>query len=202
LIVRKALAGVARMSRKTSAGWEGRFGRGKIVMMLTGSRSQDVIAAKLDQLSTYGILKEVGTGYLNSLFRAMTDGGLVRVETGEYPLLTLNDRGDKVMQGSKSYRLVWPSRNEGGSAEVEGLEDHGFDPQLFSMLRDLRTKLAKAESVPPYVIFNNKTLEALARFQPSTRDEGLAVPGIGEAKAQRYLRPFLDAIQVWKKARS
>ncbi|MEP4076406.1 RecQ family ATP-dependent DNA helicase [Haloferula sp.] len=202
LIVRKALAGVARMSRKTSAGWEGRFGRGKIVMMLTGSRSQDVIAAKLDQLSTYGILKEQGTGYLNGLFRAMVDGGLLRVETGEYPLLTLSERGDKVMQGGTEYRLVWPSRHEGGAAVVEGLDDQGFDPQLFSMLRDLRTKMAKAESVPPYVVFNNRTLEALARYQPSTSDEGLAVPGIGEAKAQRYLRPFLDAIQVWKKSRS
>ncbi|MGB6223015.1 RecQ family ATP-dependent DNA helicase [Haloferula sp.] len=202
LIVRKALAGVARMSRRTSAGWEGCFGRGKIVMMLTGSRSQEVIAAKLDQLSTYGILKEQGTGYLNGLFRAMTDGGLLRVETGEYPLLTLSDRGDKVMQGSKSYRLVWPSRNEGGPAVVEGLDDQGFDPQLFSMMRDLRAKLAKAESVPAYVVFNNRTLEALARYQPATLEEGLAVPGIGEAKAQRYLRPFLDVILVWKKSRA
>lgn len=199
LVVRKALSGVARMSRKSATGWGGRFGRGKIVMMLTGSRSQDVLAARLDQLSTYGLLKEQGTGYLNSLFRAMTDAGLLRVEMGDYPLLTLSDRGDRVMKGSMAYQLAWPKKSGGGAAVVEGLADQGFDPQLYSLLKDLRTRLAKAESVPPYVVFNNRTLEALVRFQPSTRDQGLAVPGIGEAKAQRYLRPFLDAIAVWKK---
>ncbi|MEM9235873.1 MAG: ATP-dependent DNA helicase RecQ [Verrucomicrobiota bacterium] len=198
LVVRKALSGVARMSRRSSSGWHGRYGRGKIVMMLTGSRSQEIVASGLDRLSTYGLLKGEGTGYLNGLFRAMTDAGLLRVETGEYPLLTLSEKGDRVMQGSTGYQMAWPSKHEGGPAVADGLEDRGFDPQLFSMLRDLRTKLAKAQGVPPYVIFNNRTLEALARYQPSNHDEGLAVPGIGEAKAQRYLRGFLDVIKVWK----
>ncbi len=200
LIVRKALSGVARMSRRASAGWEGRYGRGKIVLMLTGSRSQEVAAAGLDQLSTYGLLKELGTGYVNSLFRAMTDAGLLRVETGEYPLLTLSDRGERVMKGSRSYRLAWPPRGRGGESEVE-LEDKGFDPGLYAALRDLRMKLSKAQNVPPYVIFGNRTLEALARYQPKNLDEGLAVPGVGEVKAQRYLRGFLDVIRDWQATR-
>ncbi|BCX49498.1 ATP-dependent DNA helicase recQ family [Haloferula helveola] len=199
LIVRKALSGVARMSRKTSSGWEGKFGRGKIVMMLMGSRSQEVVAAGLDQLSTYGLLKDQGSGYLNALFRAMGDAGLVRTEAGEYPLLTLSDRGERVMQGGRNYRMSWPERGVGAVASAD-LEDRGFDPALYSALRDVRTKVAKAEGVPPYVVFNNRTLEALARYQPRSLDEALSVPGIGEVKAQRYLRGFLAVLKDWKAA--
>ena len=192
VLVRKALSGVARMSRKQGGKWHGKFGRGKIVMMLTGSRSQEVLAARLDQLSTYGILKSAGTGYLNRLFRAMIDEGLLIVEEGDYPLVTLSERGERVMQGSRNYRLNWPSQET--EQAVPSLDDHGFNEAIYAALKQVRMRLAKAQGVPPYVVFNNKTLEALARYRPKNLDEALAVPGIGEAKAQRYLRPFLDRL--------
>ena len=200
LIVRKALSGVARMSRKNAAGWEGKFGRGKIVQMLCGSRSQEILSAGLDQLSTYGILKTQGTGYVNALMRAMGDIGLLRVETGEFPLITLTEQGEKAMKGAAKYRLAWPPA-PGGGATVSTLADHGFEPILYSMLRDLRARLAKREDVPPYVIFSNKTLEALSRYRPITSEEGLAVSGIGESKAQRYLPAFLAVLAEWKRSR-
>ncbi len=197
LIVRKALSGVARMSRRTARGWEGRFGRGKIVQMLCGSRSQEILAAGLDRLSTYGILKTQGAGYLNSLMRAMGDAGLLMTETGEYPLLTLTEKGEKVMRGQTNYRLAWPVQSSGGEVHVETLADKGFDGALYSALRDVRTGLAKRDAVPPYVVFSNRTLEALCRYRPATVEEGLAVPGVGEAKAQRYLPAFLEVLKEW-----
>ena len=200
LIVRKALSGVARMSRKNAAGWEGKFGRGKIVQMLCGSRSQEILSAGLDQLSTYGILKTQGTGYVNALMRALGDIGLLRVETGEFPLITLTEQGEKAMKGAAKYRLAWPPV-PGGGATVSTLADHGFEPILYSMLRDLRARLATREDVPPYVIFSNKTLEALSRYRPTTSEEGLAVSGIGESKAQRYLPAFLAVLAEWKRSR-
>ncbi len=199
IIVRKALSGVARMSRRTAAGWEARFGRGRIVQMLAGSRSQEIISAKLDQLTTYGILKDKGAGYLNALMRSLADAGLVLTVAGEYPLMTLTTRGEKVMHGEGKFQLVWPDP-EAGRKEV-ALKDHGFDGQLYSMLRDIRERLAKREDVAAYVIFSNKTLEALARYQPVNEAEALHVPGIGATKVQRYAKPFLDTIQAWKKSR-
>lgn len=200
MLVRKALSGVARMSRRNSEGaWEGRFGRGRIVQMLSGSRSQEVITAGLDKLSTYGILREKGAGYLNGLMRSLAEGGLVYTQTGEFPLLTLTPLGDQVMRGEAGYSIVWPDP-EAGRKEV-GLHDKGFDPQLYSMLRDIRAKIAKREDVPEYVVFSNKTLEALARFQPKNTEEALHLPGIGPGKIQRYAKPFLEAIAVWKKSR-
>ncbi len=198
-VVRKALSGVARMSRRTATGWEARYGRGRIVQMLAGSRSQEIIGGGLDKLTTYGILKDKGAGYLNSLMRSLADAGLVVTVTGEFPLLTLTPRGDKVMRGASDFQLVWPDP-EAGRKEV-GLKDHGFDGQLYSMLRDIREKIAKREDVPSYVVFGNKTLEALARYQPINAEEALHVPGIGAAKVQRYAKPFLEAIVMWRKSR-
>ena len=196
-VVRKALSGVARMSRRSADGWEARYGRGRIVQMLAGSKSQEIIGGGLDKLTTYGILREKGAGYLNSLMRSLSDAGLVVTVTGEFPLLTLTPLGDKVMRGEANFQLVGPAP-EAGRKEV-ALKDHGFDGQLYSMLRDIREKIAKREDVPSYVVFGNKTLEALARYQPVTAEEALHVPGIGAAKVQRYAKPFLTAIVAWKK---
>ncbi len=199
IIVKKALSGVARMSRRTANGWEGKFGRGRIVQMLAGSRSQEIISARLDQLTTYGILKDKGAGYLNALVRSLSDAGLVQTVPGEFPLLTLSPLGDRVMRGAGKFQLIWPETDVG--KKEPALRDHGYDAQLYSMLRDIRERLAKREEVPSYVIFGNKTLEALVRYQPSDNAEALLIPGIGAAKVQRYAMPFLKAIQSWKKSR-
>lgn len=200
LIVKKALSGVARMSRRTSTGWEGKYGRGRIVQMLAGSRSQEILTARLDQLTTYGILREKGAGYINSLMRSLSEAGLVQTVPGEFPLMTLSPLGDRVMQGDAKYKIVWPE-NEAVKKEP-ALRDHGYDAQLYSMLRDIRERLAKREDVPTYVIFGNKTLEALVRYQPSNDAEALLIPGIGEAKVRRYAKPFLETIQMWKQSRT
>lgn len=199
ITVKKTLSGVARMSRRTTQGWEAKYGRGRIVQMLAGSRSQEIISAGLDFLSTYGILKDKGPGYLNGLMRSLSDGGLIQTVTGEFPLITLTPLGDKVMRGDVKFQLVWPDP-ESGKKET-ALKDHGLDAQLYSMLRDHRARIAKREDVPPYVIFNNKTLEAMARYQPINTEEALHIPGIGVAKIQRYAEPFLEMIRVWKKSR-
>lgn len=197
LIVRKALSGVARMSQRGSNGWLGRYGRGRIVQMLAGSKSQEILSAQLDKLSTYGLLRREGAGFLNRLMRSLADAGLVKTETsGDYPLLTLTERGEAAMRGELDYELLWPEKPE-AETRVD-LKDEGFDPQLYSLMRDLRTKIAKQQQVPPYVIFSNKTLEALTRYQPTDAASALQVPGIGETKLQRYGEPFLETIRMWK----
>jgi len=199
-IVRKALSGVARMSRRGADGcWEGRYGRGRIVQMLSGSRSREILDVGLDRLSTYGILKDQGVGFLNALMRSLTDAGLVQTVSGEYPLLTLTPLGDSVMRGDAKYTLVWPEA--GGRTREVTLQDHGFDAELYSLLRDLRARIAKRENLPPYVVFNNKTLEALARYRPATADDALRVPGVGAAKVQRFIAPFLKTIEEWRQSR-
>ncbi|MEJ6569705.1 MAG: ATP-dependent DNA helicase RecQ [Akkermansiaceae bacterium] len=194
LIVQKFLSGVARMSRCTATGWEGRFGRGRVIQMLVGSKSQDVLRTRLHELKTYGLLKQEGTAYLNVLCRSLHEGGLLVTQMGEYPLVTLTPRGEQVMRSLTSYSIEWPNQGGVAPAGVE-LEDMGFDARVYEQLRDVRTRLAKAERVPAYVIFSNETLQYLARLRPTTMEAGLLVKGIGEAKADKYLEPFLRVLR-------
>lgn len=197
MMVKKALAGVARMSQRGSCGWEGRFGKGRIVQMLSGSKSQEILNNRLDQLTTYGILADKSTGYLNGLFRSMADEGLVITQTGDYPLMTLSDKGEQVMLGKASFELKWPDE----APTPAGLEETSFDPQLYNMLKDLRYKMAKKDGVPQYIVFSNKVLESLTKYVPMSVEEGLAIPGIGEAKAQTYLPAFLEMIRTYRAMR-
>lgn len=202
LIVRKALSGVARMSRKTAQGWEGRYGRGRIVQMLVGSRSQEVLNARLDELSTYGILKSTGTAYLNALFRELQENGLLVVSPGEYPLMTLTSKGDDVMHDRIAWQLRWPDAPSTASASTSAatvhephLEEMGFDRHLFESLKKKRSELASAAKVPPYIIFPDATLEFFTRLRPTTTEAALTIRGVGPAKAESYLPHFLDVIR-------
>jgi ATP-dependent DNA helicase RecQ len=194
LVVQKALAGVARMSQRNSSGWEGRYGRGRIIQMLSGSKSQDILNNRLDQLTTYGILSDKTTGYLNALFRSMAEESLVITQTGEYPLMTLSERGEAVMKGEAEYDLRWPDE----VAKPQGLQEKEFDPQLFTMLKDLRFKLSKRAGVPPYVVFSNKVLESLTKYMPTSNEQALGIPGIGEGKVGSYLPAFLEMIRTYR----
>jgi len=203
MIVRKVLAGVARMSWKRGKDWEGRFGRGRIVQMLTGSKSQEVMKARLHELTTYGILSEAGTAFLNELMHALHDAGLLVTQRGEFPLVTLTKRGEEVMKGKGRYRIVWPQARkesmvkDGGREGVNGekLEELApFDGMLYSQLKDLRNELAERDGVPAYVVFSNKTLEAFARLRPRSVEAGLRIKGVGPAKAEKYLEPFLEVL--------
>jgi ATP-dependent DNA helicase RecQ len=194
LLVQKALAGVARMSQRHSSGWQGRYGRGRIIQMLSGSKSQDILNNRLDQLTTYGILADQTTGYLNALFRSLAEEGLVITQTGEYPLMTLSEKGDLVMKGEAEYQLRWPDE----VARPQGLLEKDFDPRLFSMLKDLRSRVSKRAGVPPYVVFSNKVLESLTKYMPTDIEQALEIPGIGEGKAGTYLPAFLEMIQTYR----
>jgi ATP-dependent DNA helicase RecQ len=111
------------------------------------------------------------------------------------------------MRGGDSYKLRWPVAS-GGSGQsqsrgagrrgddlvsIEGLE---FDEGLYEKLRKKRSEIASEEGVPPYVVFNNQTLEFLTRLRPTSVDAGTKIRGVGEKKAQRFLPAFLEVIKA------
>ena len=207
LIVQKALSGIARTCGKTPVGdWEGRFGKGKIVSMLTGAKSADLSASRLDSLSTYGILKSEGSAYVFALLSELEKAGFVATRKTPYPLLGLTRRGAEVMKGDVRYRMAWPDRarvaKPGREKETvkgtpaRGLGDLAFDEELFEKLKAVRKRLAEeAGNVPPYVIFGNTVLECFARLRPTTTEQAMKIHGVGKVKAERYLEPFLEVMR-------
>jgi ATP-dependent DNA helicase RecQ len=206
LIVRKALSGVARMSMRGGE-WEPRFGRGRIVQTLVGSRSREIIQARLDQLSTYGLLKTDGVAYLNQLMRELQDAGMLLSSGGQYPMVTLTKLGEEVMKGRMDYELHWPQRAAASGfsekfsprkakARASALDELvPVDAAVYERLKKVRLDLARAHgNVPAYMIFPDETLRAFARLKPKSMEAGRKIRGVGEIKAQRYLLAFIEAI--------
>ena len=203
LVVRKALSGVARMSTKIDGTWQPRFGRGRIVQTLVGSRSQEIVNAQLDQLSTHGLLRNEGVAYLNQLLRELQDVGMLVSSGGQYPMVTLTQRGDEVMKGRGDYQLRWPRRSlsERTSSRKPRARETSLDEMvpvdtaILERLRKLRLDLARENgNVPAYVIFPDETLRAFARLKPTSVEAGRQIRGVGEVKARRYLPAFIEAI--------
>ncbi|MDP1592224.1 MAG: RecQ family ATP-dependent DNA helicase [Prosthecobacter sp.] len=204
-LLRQALSGIARMSTKHADGtWEGRYGKGRIIQMLVGSKSKEIVDAGLDQLSTYGLLKHVGTHALHPLFAELEKLGLIETSSGEYPIVSLTSRGIQAMKGGQGIKLRWPSMHapvsktsRGKTAQNEELaaRELGFDDALFEKLKRHRATLAESEGVPAFMIFSNQTLEFMTRLKPKTIEAGLKIRGVGEKKAKEYLPDFIRIIQ-------
>jgi ATP-dependent DNA helicase RecQ len=204
-MIRQLLSGVARMSApRGDGGYEGRFGKGRIIAMLVGSRSQEVLNANLDQLSTYGLLRHLGSQALHPVFQQIEQLGLIQTSGGEYPLVSLSAKGVEFMKKGGSLKLKWPSHQAakpGRDTKTRAKEsavtssELGFDEALFNKLKRLRNALAEAENKQPYQIFSNQTLEFFTRLRPKTIDAGLKIRGVGEFKARAYLPEFIALIQ-------
>lgn len=204
-IMRKALSGVARASgRNPDGSWRGRWGRVKIIQMLKGSQNKDIINTSLCGLSTYGLLKHLSEDAIKQLFQSFRLSGYLKVDGGEIPLLTLSPKGVEVMSGKLEPRLIWPlprrgapvRRAKGATPQADGLTATiaPLDEELLGLLKQLRKDLASDAGIPPYVVFHNATLEALARIKPTTREAAMRIHGIGSRKASMYLDDFLELI--------
>jgi ATP-dependent DNA helicase RecQ len=209
-LLRQALSGIARMATRQADGrWEGRFGKGRIIQMLVGSKSKEVMEAGLDQLSTYGIMRHLGTSALHPWFAEMEKLQLIEITVGEYPKVNLTLKGAEIMRTGQNLKMLWPdtapkassplktghTQTPGASSAEMQLSELGFDEVLFEKLKRHRTALAQAEGVPPYVVFSNQTLEFLTRLKPKSVEAALKIRGIGEKKATTYLPEFILLIQ-------
>jgi ATP-dependent DNA helicase RecQ len=202
IIVRKALSGVARMSARGVNGFFPRFGRNRVIQVLLGSQSKEILDARLNELSTYGILRQSSMKYLQELFRELEEERLIQSTGGQYPMITLTGRGIAVMQDRVPYQLVWPKEIKPQSKRDLGLSvGLPFDRGLFETLRKVRAAVARENgNVPSYVIFPDETLKAFARLKPDSIEAARRIRGVGEIKARKYLPMFLSAIAEFAQA--
>ena len=187
----------------------GRFGRTRLANLANGSDDD----ARFLDIPERGALRGQSSRYVLDLIRSLEGGGLVDVSRDQYPVVSIASEGRKVMEGTldlDGFGMLLPARKTGPKSKsrrggslsskgraivVEDVSGVPLDPVLVERLRALRSDLAAAKSVPAYVIFSNRTLEAIARAKPSSEDELLAVPGIGPSRLDAYGKAILAAVQ-------
>jgi ATP-dependent DNA helicase RecQ len=182
----------------------GRFGMGRIVDMLRGSRSKALLAYGAENCPTYGICRAQTKPVVTGLVKNFIQSGYLRIEGTEYPTLELTSMGREVLQGIRAVAL---SQREEPQADVSVNKPRRVttvvagappsstpDPQLLERLKQLRTELAEEEGVAPFLIFHDRTLKAIAGDKPETSAALLEIPGIGELKAERYGRRVLAIV--------
>ncbi len=190
LIIRKALAGVARA--------EGRFGLKKVAAMLFGSRAKTLTRTSLIHLSTHGILKELGRERCEELLLLLIDRGLCRVIGDDYPLIQITAEGWELMQGRSlgSFKLPPNFNPKSKESSPRGEIDHSeLDENLEAWLRHFRLEQARIRGVPAFQIFPNSVLQILASRPPSTERQFLLVKGLGRTRWSQFGQALLDGLQ-------
>ncbi|MGN7832113.1 DNA helicase RecQ [Pseudoxanthomonas sp. 22568] len=186
---RKALSCVYRSGQ--------RFGVNHIIDVLRGSESEKIRQCGHDQLTTYGIGRDLDAGTWRSVFRQLVSSGLLEVDAEGYGSLRLTEASRTVLRGERRLllRKEAPARERERSPRT-GVVVSPSDQPLFGALRDLRAQLAKQQNVPAYVIFHDSTLRNIAEHRPGTLDELAQVGGIGGTKLARYGEQVLEAIRA------
>lgn len=197
-------AATAKAIVETVSWCEGRFGMGRIVDILRGSRSRALLAYGVEDCSTYGIGRAQTKVSVTNLVKTLIGSGYLEVQGTEYPTLDVTPKGREILQGLRTIALEQAEEySPGGSlkkprpspaARMAIPQASSPDRQLVERLRQLRSELAKEEGVAPFIIFNDRTLKAIAGYKPATTAALLEIPGIGETKAERYGRRVLDLV--------
>ncbi|MGO5239426.1 DNA helicase RecQ [Parolsenella sp. LCP21S3_E11] len=181
-------------------------GAGSLVDILRGSRAAKVLERGWDSLSTYGIMSEVPVPRIRAIIDELVFREYLTRSSGDFPTIELAGRGVVFMKGDKPFIMRVakgkpraPKRDERRTRKARNAGEEAPDltpeqAELFERLRELRLSIAREQQVPPYLIFNNATLEDMCRKRPISAEDLLEVSGVGEKKAERYGQAFLDAI--------
>ena len=174
-----------------------KFKQDYVVTILEGIRTDEVVGYQHDQLECFGSGNDETPDIWNAVIRqALVDKYLAKdIET--YGLLKVTAAGKRFLNSPKPFSIVVElDEDEMEEEEVKGAgASAAADEELYNMLKDLRKKVAKKLELPPYVIFQDPSLEAMATTYPITIEELQNVPGVGAGKAKRYGEEFCALIK-------
>ena len=188
----KILSAVTRAERRFDFG----LGVTLIVRMLHGSRDQQVLHLRLDEMPTYGIMHDTDRTTIRAYIDRLAQDGYLEVTKEAYPVLHTTDKAREVLfHGEKVYYVT---RKKSAPAKNIAKPMGEMSNELYEYLRQIRTQLAARAHIPAYIVLSNASLTDMARKMPHTREELLQVSGIGQYKANLYGEAFLQAIQAWE----
>jgi len=168
-----------------------------IIDILQGRETNDVVAHQHDELEVFGSGMGEEDKLWNSVIRQALIAGYLSKDVEHYGLLKVTEEGNEFLKKPKSFKIIEDKDFEDDEEEMpaRGGAACAVDPTLYTMLKDLRKKLSKKLQVPPYVIFQDPSLESMATIYPITIDELQNIPGVGAGKAKRYGDEFCKLIK-------
>ncbi len=189
IAAQKFLSCILRVQQKSGF----TFGLNHIVGVLIGAETDAIRQRGHDEISTYGIGRELRREAWQAIGRELLRLGLVEVAPGKFATLSLTSSGRDALRQRTPVTLTQqpelaPVRTKGRAGSIE------CDEALFEQLRLVRRKLADERNVPAYVIFSDVSLREMARSYPETKAEFRSIPGVGEQKLRSFAGPFLEAI--------
>lgn len=189
------------------------LGSGKIVAILRGSKAKDLIARHLDRCPSYGRLHDAPEARIRDVLSQMATDGFLSIAEGRLPIVGFGQRAAETVAPEFRYEIKRVERKAAGagtgvtsrtdssskSAAPDGPALGSYAPDdenetLFQKLRELRLSIARENSLPPYMVFNDRTLRDMARLRPITDAQFLAVNGVGDSKLAKYGKRFMEAI--------
>ena len=182
-----------------------RFGLEHLIAIVTGDATENVLKFNHDRLPTFGVGKDRKPAEWRSIFRQISAIGLIAQDMAEHGRWWVTDEGWKVLKGQARIELrkdialpaARGSRRERKAALASAISSTA-DGALLDALKGLRSKLAKAQNVPAYVVFSDRTLVELATHRPASHAAMREIHGIGDAKLARYGDAFLDLVRSQK----
>jgi len=173
-----------------------------IINVIIGETSSDVKKFKHNQLKCFGEGQDKNEKFWSSLIRQMLFEKLIVKDIENYGIIKITPAGDKFLKKPYSIPIVKDDEEEededqdiGDAIPVQ--KDGVIDKVLFNMLKDLLKSIAKKENLPPYVIFQEISLEDMCVQYPTKMDEMTQITGVGAGKAQKYGQPFIDLIRKY-----
>lgn len=190
ILAQKALSGIARMGQKE--------GITLLINVLRGSNNADVHEKNYTQLKTYGVGKEVSFFDWRDYIIQLANQGLIEIMYSENSALKISPLGKKVLKGEKNIQLTYPvtAEEKKKKPKIVRIANEGeVNEELFKELKKVRYAISKEENVPAYIVFNDKTLQEIARELPVTENEFLAISGVGLNKMQEYGEEFMEVVR-------
>ena len=168
-----------------------------IVNMLVGNETSEIQSYKHNELEVFGSGQDEDEKIWNAVIRQALIAGYLEKDIENYGLLKITPKGKEFMKKPVSFKITEDHEFEEEEEEipVRGGASCAVDPVLYSMMKDLRKKLSKRLEVPPFVIFQDPSLEAMATTYPITLEELQNIPGVGAGKAKRYGAEFIALIK-------
>ena len=166
-----------------------------VIDVILGKETSEVLSYKHEELECFGSGQGDDAKRWNAVIRQALIAGYLDRDVENYGLLKVTDDGREFLKKPKSFKIVEDKDFEEEETVVQAGSSSAADSELYAMLKSLRKKLAKQLELPPYVIFQDPSLEAMATTYPITIEELQNIPGVGAGKAKRYGEEFCALIK-------